>query len=116
MMFAYGYAAHRSRLTIHSERPEAEVEMAAALAPAPVDFSATPPASSAEPAPTVVEATPVVQETAVSVWPWLITLALSTAGLVAVGSLLISTLGTTGRHRRQDVVVTEVMRRDRVGV
>ena len=116
MMFAYGYAAHRSRLTIHSERPEAEVEMAAVLAPAPVDFSATPPASSAEPAPTVVEATPVVQETAVSVWPWLITLALSTAGLVAVGSLLISTLGTTGRHRRQDVVVTEVMRRDRVGV
>jgi len=37
---------------------------------------------------------------AVSVWPWLITLVLSTVALVALGALLMSSLTKPGRHER----------------
>jgi hypothetical protein len=103
MMFAYGYTAQRSRLTIHSERPEAVVDVMAAVQsmPAPADFGAQPRAA-AEAAATPTE--PASAETApdTSFWPWLITLALSTAGLVAVGSALMASLERPGRHRRSD--------------
>lgn len=100
MMFAYGYAAHRSRLTIHSERPPAVVEatMASLPLPPPADFAAPPsadettPVGAPTPAPTVPTTSP---------WPWLITLALSTAALVALGTALMSTLTKSGRHQHQ---------------
>jgi hypothetical protein len=105
MMFAYGYAANRSRLTIHSERPAASVTATAQLsAPAPVDFAAETPDTGAAVAPVVATAAPsedVPEETG-SIWPWLITLALSTAGLVAVGALLMATLTKPGRHQQSN--------------
>jgi hypothetical protein len=106
MMFAYGYAAHRSRLTIHSERPAPSGTQTAQLsAPAPVDFAMDlPTTAAAEAAPIVAMAAPSedVPEEAGSIWPWLITLALSTAGLVAVGALLMATLTKPGRHQQSN--------------
>jgi hypothetical protein len=103
MMFAYGYAAHRSRLTIHSERPETAASTTAPLsAPLPVDFAADTPDTGAAVAPVVAAAvaTDDVPAQGPSIWPWLITLALSTAGLVAVGALLMATLTKPGRHQQ----------------
>jgi hypothetical protein len=103
MMFAYGYPAHRSRLAIDSERPETAVSQAAFLAGAPlaarlsapssVDVGADLPAATAGPTLAPSEDVP-----ASSIWPWLITLALCTAGLVAVGGVLMATLAKPGRH------------------
>lgn len=105
MMFAYGYAAHRSRLTINSEKPEAVVEASMALQSIspPVDFGASPPSMAAETAPVAAPtAAPTVPTT--SLWPWLITLALSTAALVALGSALMSSLTKPGRHQPQSAM------------
>lgn len=105
MMFAYGYAAHRSRLTINSEKPEAVVEasMASQSISPPVDFGAPPPSMAAETAPVAAPtAAPTVPTT--SLWPWLITLALSTAALVALGSALMSSLTKPGRHQPQSAM------------
>ena len=103
MIFAYGYASQRSRLTIHSEPPARAVETTVAAAPVTggaADFAAQPPAmDEGQPDPVVVVA-PVA---AASFWPWLTTLLMSTVGLVAVGGLLLASLTRPGRHeRRQD--------------
>lgn len=100
MMFAYGYASQRSRLTIHSEQPVRAVETTVAAAPVTggaADFAAVPPAVSVAPT------DPVVVDAAVataSFWPWLTTLVASTVGLVAVGGLLLASLTKSGRHER----------------
>ena len=104
-MFAYGYAAHRSRLTIHSERPEpTAATLSATSLPAPADFAAEPPTLTgdavADAAEAVVVSVPEEEEPTASIWPWLITLALSTAGLVAVGGALMATLTKPGRHQQ----------------
>jgi hypothetical protein len=102
LMFAYGYAAHRSRLTVHAERPEAVAQPAeVTLSPTlPVDFAANPPSvAAAESAPDVTPVAPTDEAPTNSIWPWLITLALSTAALVAVGAVLMSTLTKPGRHQ-----------------
>ncbi len=102
MMFAYGYAAHRSRLTIHSERPPAvaEASMASLSLPSPADFGALP--ASGDETTSVTDPTPVPTVPTTSPWPWLITLALSTAALVALGTALMSTLARTSRHQEQN--------------
>jgi hypothetical protein len=109
LMFAYGYTAQRSRLTVHSEKPEtvAGVGAVGLTMPSPADFGAATPLASptvaetepAEPgpAPTGLASSGPAPET--SFWPWLITLALSTAGLVGVGSALLSSLSRPGRHQ-----------------
>lgn len=104
MIFAYGYAAHRSRLTIHSEKPVRPVEVAvapAALSVPMADFAAEPgmaaegvTVESAPPAPESVPSTPG------SIWPWLITLVISTMALVSLGTLLMGSLTKSGRHER----------------
>lgn len=105
LMFAYGYAAHRSRLTMHSERPEPTAAMLSATSlPAPADFAAEPPTITgdavADSGEAVVVSVPEEEEPTASIWPWLITLALSTAGLVAVGGALMATLTKPGRHQQ----------------
>lgn len=103
MMFAYGYASQRSRLTIHSEQPVRAVETTVAAAPVTggaADFAAVPPAVSVAPTDPVLVDAPVATA---SFWPWLTTLVVSTVGLVAVGGLLLASLTKPGRHeRRQD--------------
>jgi hypothetical protein len=97
LMFAYGYTEHRSRLTIYAEAPSRPVETSVAAAAAPVEdvvVEATPPPAQAgleglEP--------PIA---AASVWPWVLTLLVSTAALVALGALLMSSLTRPGRHER----------------
>ncbi len=112
MIFAYGYAAQRSRLTIHSEQPVSTEESASAMplvVPPPADFGAEP-GVSAEP---LVVAEPVAESTSAvtgSIWPWLITLTISTAGLVAVGALLLASLTRPGRHERPMSPVPESQR------
>ncbi len=103
MIFAYGYASQRSRLTIHSEQPARAVESTVAAAPVTAgaaDFAAVPPALQVTPTDPVVVDAPVATA---SFWPWLTTLVVSTVGLVAVGGLLLASLTKPGRHeRRQD--------------
>jgi len=96
LMFAYGYTAHRSRLTIYAEAPSRPIETSVAPTPPFEDVVvvATPPLAQAEPQ--GVEP-PVA---AVSVWPWVLTLLVSTAALVALGALLMSSLTRPGRHER----------------
>jgi hypothetical protein len=98
MIFAYGYASQRSRLTLHSERPAGPLEAATltppALAVPPADFAAVP-VSGATPPPVAPE-----PDVTVSAMPWLMTLAISTAGLVVLGSLLLASLERPGRHER----------------
>jgi hypothetical protein len=99
MIFAYGYASQRSRLTIHSEQPVRAVEAlvtAAPFMPGAADFAA-------EPAAVVVPEDPVVDiapVSAVSIWPWLTTLVISTVGLISAGGLLLASLTKPGRHER----------------
>lgn len=97
LMFAYGYTAHRSRLTIYAEAPLRPIETSMATATAPVEdvvVEATPPRAQARlqglQPPTA----------AVSVWPWVLTLLVSTVALVALGALLMSSLTRPGRHER----------------
>jgi hypothetical protein len=100
MIFAYGYASQRSRLTIHSEQPVRAVGTAAAAAPitaGAADFAAMPPAVTVEPTDPVVVDAPAATA---SFWPWLTTLLVSTVGLVAVGGLLLGSLTKPGRHER----------------
>jgi hypothetical protein len=113
LMFAYGYTTQRSRLTIHSEKPETVVDgrWTVLSMPSPADFGA---ASLKAPS-TVAEIAPVSSDAAstepastepaseTSFWPWLVTLALSTAGLVGVGSALMSSLARPGRHQHPGV-------------
>ena len=97
LMFAYGFTAHRSRLTIYAEAPSRPIETSVAAATTPVEdvvVVATPPRARAgleglEP--------PIA---AVSVWPWVLTLLVSTVALVALGALLMSSLTRPGRHER----------------
>lgn len=97
MIFAYGYAAQRSRLTIHSEQPVRTVDTttapAALVAPA-ADFAAEP---GTLPDGLPVDAAPIATS---SIWPWLITLVISTVSLVSVGALLMASLTKPGRHER----------------
>jgi hypothetical protein len=98
LMFAYGYTAHRSRLTVYAEAPSRPIETSVAVATVPVED-------------VVVEPTPPPRDqaglqglqppiAAVSVWPWVLTLLVSTAALVALGALLMSSLTRPGRHER----------------
>ena len=97
LMFAYGYTAHRSRLTVYAEAPARPVETTVAAVTAPVEdvvVAVTPPRAEVgirglEP-----------QTAAVSVWPWVLTLLVSTVALVALGALLMSSLTRPGRHER----------------
>ena len=108
MIFAYGYASQRSRLTIYSEQPvraggENTMVTSAPLTAGAADFGAEPVAGEAavdSPVDPAVEVAPVA---AGSFWPWLTTLVISTVGLTAVGGVLLATLTKPGRHeRRQD--------------
>jgi hypothetical protein len=103
MMFAYGNTSQRSRLTIYPEPPVRAEEAVVA----PVETIATPPVPAVEDVVVAVappaETNPPTTETSAgeeSVWPWLTTLVLSTAGLVAVGATLMSSLTKPGRHER----------------
>jgi hypothetical protein len=95
LMFAYGYTAHRSRLTIYADAPSRPIETSVAPTEPVEDVVVVPPpAAQAEPQglePPVA---------AVSVWPWVLTLLVSTAALVALGALLMSSLTRPGRHER----------------
>lgn len=97
LMLAYGYTEHRSRLTIYAEAPARPVETSVAPASTPVEdvvVAATPPSAQAglqgldSPNP------------ATSVWPWLLTLLVSTVALVVLGAFLMSSLTRPGRHER----------------
>ncbi|MGH8873278.1 MAG: hypothetical protein ACRDWS_15050 [Acidimicrobiia bacterium] len=94
MIFAYGNTSKRSRLTIYPDQAVGPVETTVAAERPLVDRSASmvQQASNVEPVP--------VTEEVVSVWPWLITLVLSTVALVALGALLMSSLTRPGRHER----------------
>ncbi|HWL48748.1 MAG TPA: hypothetical protein VNT92_02645 [Acidimicrobiia bacterium] len=120
MIFAYGYASQRSRLTIHSEKPMRAVEAPVTDAPftaGAADFAAVPVAAEAVVDSTVdpaVEAAPVA---AGSFWPWLTTLVISTVGLVSVGGLLLASLTKPGRHERpQDGEHPSVRQTNRMSV
>ena len=103
MMFAYGNTNQRSRLTIYPEPPVRPAEVAVAT----VETVATPPVAPVEDV-AVAVAPPVetdlpIRESAAGeepVWPWLITLVVSTVALVAVGAILMSSLTKPGRHER----------------
>jgi hypothetical protein len=100
MIFAYGYASQRSRLTIHSEQPVRAVEAPVTAAPftaGAADFAAEPAAVALVPEDPVVDVAPV---SAASIWPWLTTLVISTVGLISVGGLLLASLTKPGRHQR----------------
>jgi hypothetical protein len=97
LIFAYGYAAQRSRLTLHTEQPVRTLE--STVSPTPMtagaaDFGAAVAATATPEAP--VAAAPVVETG--SFWPWLTTLLISTVGLVSVGGLLLASLAKPGRH------------------
>lgn len=97
MMFAYGYTSHRSRLTIYAQPPARPAEDSQAAATAPVEdvvLEPSPPRAQVE---LQGPERPVV---AVSVWPWVLTLLASTAALVSLGALLMSSLTRPGRHER----------------
>jgi hypothetical protein len=99
MIFAYGYASQRSRLTLHSEQPVQAVDAPVTAAPfvtGAADFAAEP-AMVVAPEDPVVDIAPV---SAVSIWPWLTTLVISTVGLISVGGLLLASLTKPGRHAR----------------
>lgn len=103
MMFAYGNTSQRSRLTIYPEPPVRPEEPAVA----PAETVAAPPVPPVEDV-VVAVAPPAETDRAMtegaagveSVWPWLATLVLSTAALVAVGATLMSSLTKPGRHER----------------
>jgi len=97
LIFAYGYTAHRSRLTIYAGAPSRPVETSVAAAPAPVEEVAVEPTP-----PGAQTGLPGLQPAiaAVSVWPWVLTLLVSTATLGALGALLMSSLTRPGRHER----------------
>ena len=100
MIFAYGYASERSRLTIHSEQPVRAVEAPVTAAPftaGAADFAAEPAAVVVVPEDPVVHVAPA---STASIWPWLTTLVISTLGLIAVGGLLLTSLTKPGRHQR----------------
>jgi len=100
MIFAYGYASQRSRLTIHSEQPVRAVEAPVTAAPftaGAADFAAEPEMAVVVPEDPVVDTTPV---SAGSFWPWLTTLVISTVGLISVGGLLLASMTRPGRHER----------------
>jgi hypothetical protein len=101
MMFAYGYPKQRSRLTIYPEPPvatPAETIPAAGPTAASEDELSTDKAHrlSLSPPPTVEPS-----DEGGSVWPWLVTLGLSTAALVALGAVLVSGLTRSGKHVRR---------------
>ena len=99
LIFAYGYASQRSRLTIHSEQPVRAVEAPVTAAP----FTAGAADFAAEPEVVVVPEDPVVDAAPVSAesfLPWLTTLVISTVGLISVGGLLLASLSKPGRHER----------------
>ena len=100
MIFAYGYASQRSRLTIHSEQPVRAVEAPVTAAPfnaGAADFAAEPAAVVVVPEDPVVDVAPVSTG---SIWPWLTTLVISTVGLISVGGLLLTSLTKPGRHEQ----------------
>jgi hypothetical protein len=104
LMFAYGYTAQRSRLTMHSEKPEtvADGRAEGLSMPSPANFVAASTIASqtlAETGPAPTEPASIEPDPETSFWPWLITLALSTAGLVGVGLALMSSLTGPGRHQ-----------------
>ncbi len=97
LIFAYGYAAQRSRLTLYTERPVRALE--GTVNPTPLtagaaDFGAPVAATATPEAPVAVA--PAVEPG--SFWPWLTTLMISTIGLIAVGGLLLASLSRPGRH------------------
>lgn len=97
LIFAYGYAAQRSRLTLYTERPVRALE--GTVNPTPftagaADFGA-PVAATATPEAHVAVA-PAAEPG--SFWPWLTTLVISTIGLIAVGGFLLVSLSRPGRH------------------
>jgi len=102
MMFAYGYPKHRSRLTISTEPPTGDLEVAALAAPAPFADAASD-----------VERTrrllsPPVSASAStgpgeSISQWVVPLGLSTVLLTALGSVLVSRLVRPGRHEQRFV-------------
>lgn len=101
MIFAYGYTAQRSRLTIRPEPPVRPVETTIAEVP----VTTTPPQiAMLTTATTVAEPEPIPPTTTaslgVSILPWLITLVLCTGGLVGLGALLMASLTRPGRHER----------------
>jgi hypothetical protein len=97
LIFAYGYAAQRSRLTLHTEQPVRVLE--GTVSPTPLtagaaDFGAAV-AATARPEASVKVAVAVEPG---SFWPWLTTLVISTMGLVLAGGLLLASLTRPGRH------------------
>ena len=106
MIFAYGYASQRSRLTIHSEQPVRATETVVTSAPltaGAADFGAEPVGGEAALDPTVDPAVEVAPVATGSFLTWLTTLVIATVGLIAVGGLLLASLTNPGRHeRRQD--------------
>jgi hypothetical protein len=97
LIFAYGYAAQRSRLTLHTEQPVRAMEstvIPTPLAAGAADFGAVVAATATPEAPVAV--VPAVESG--SFWPWLTTLVISTIGLVSVGGLLLASLAKPGRH------------------
>jgi hypothetical protein len=97
MMFAYGNTAQRSRLTFFPEPPQRAAETALAAPTTSVAAVVAAPIPSVEAAPAPTDAPP---PSPVSLWPWLITLVVSTLALVAVGAVLMSSLTEPGRHER----------------
>ena len=98
LIFAYGYAAQRSRLTLHAEQPVRALESTVSQTPltaGAADFGAVVAATATTPE-ALVAVTPVVEPG--SFWPWLITLVISTIGLISVGGLLLVSLTKPGRH------------------
>lgn len=97
LIFAYGYAAQRSRLTLHGEQPVRVLERTVSATPltrGAADFGAAV-ATTATPEVPVAVAPPAEPG---SFLPWLTTMVMSTVGLASVGGLLLASLGKPGRH------------------
>jgi hypothetical protein len=97
LIFAYGFTAQRSRLTIYPHPPAGSVVTTVPAPSAPVEDIVI---EAALPADEIQVTTGQLPMAAVSVWPWLITLVASTLALVALGAVLMSSLTKPGRHER----------------
>ena len=102
MMIGFGYPKHRSRLTIHAAPPPPPEEAeAVSLASVPVDNEIV--TEKVHRLGQLLSAQELESDTTAASGPWVVSLALSTLALTALGATLISKLTKLGRHERRFV-------------
>ncbi len=100
LMLAYGYPAHRSRLTIYADRPVVEP---VATTAAPVTMGAQVNNELMRRGNAVPEAPIAISVPVETSWSWLATMVLSSLALAGLGAALVRTLTRPGRHEARFV-------------